>query len=46
MPALLPVCLALAFMAQRTKNTTPVILAHFLINGSMLILIVMAVLGL
>ncbi len=40
---LLPVCLALAYVSQRTKNNWPAIIAHYLFNGLALIFIIQAV---
>jgi len=42
---LLPVCLLIAFISQRTKNNWPALIAHLLFNGLTLILVVAAVLG-
>ncbi len=41
---LLPVCLAIAYVSQRTKNNWPAFLAHFLFNGLGLLGMVTAVL--
>jgi membrane protease YdiL (CAAX protease family) len=41
----LPTCLSLAFVAQRTKNTWPGIIIHFVSNGIVLISIVLGILG-
>jgi membrane protease YdiL (CAAX protease family) len=32
-PALVPVCLVVPFVAQRTRNTWPGMLSHFVLNG-------------
>lgn len=40
---LLPVCLALAYVSQRTKNNWPAAIAHYLFNGLALIFIIQAV---
>lgn len=45
LPVLLPVCLVIPYMAQKLKNNTPGLWAHFIINGSMLIPLTLAVLG-
>lgn len=45
MPGLLPGCLAMPFMAQRLKNNTPVLIAHLLLNSTILIPLIAAVLG-
>jgi membrane protease YdiL (CAAX protease family) len=42
---LLPVCLSLSFVASRRKNTWPGIVAHFVINGTGLIPLIMGVVG-
>lgn len=42
---LLPVCLALSYVAQRRQNTWPGIITHFIINGLSLIPIIGVVLG-
>lgn len=41
---LLPVCLAIAYVSQRTKNNWPAFMAHFLFNGLGLLGVVTAVL--
>ena len=41
---LLPVCLALAYVSQRTKNNWPALIAHFLFNGLALMMVITAVL--
>ena len=43
---LLPVCLVIAYIAQRRQNTWPGIIIHFLVNGITLIPILIVVLGL
>ena len=40
---LLPVCLALAYVSQRTKNNWPALIAHFLFNGLALVMVITAV---
>jgi membrane protease YdiL (CAAX protease family) len=40
---LLPVCLAIAYVSQRTKNNWPAFIAHFLFNGLGLLGMVTAV---
>ena len=40
---LLPVCLLIAFISQRTKNNWPALIAHLLFNGLALYLVVTAV---
>lgn len=45
MLGLLPVCLIIAFAAQRMKNNWPVFIAHYVFNGLALLFIVPAVLG-
>ncbi len=40
---LLPVCLGIAYVSQRTKNNWPAFIAHFLFNGLALIIITTAV---
>jgi membrane protease YdiL (CAAX protease family) len=42
---LLPVCLVIAYVSQRTKNNWPALIAHGLFNGLVLFLVVAAVLG-
>lgn len=42
---LLPVCLSLAYVAQRTKSIWPGTIAHFLFNGMGFVYFVLAVLG-
>lgn len=42
---LLPVCLFVAFISQRTKNNWPAYIAHLLFNGLALYVVVVAVLG-
>ena len=42
---LLPVCLALSFVAQHRQNTWPGIITHFIINGLSLISLIAVVLG-
>jgi len=42
---LLPVCLIIAFTAQRLKNNWPVFIAHYVFNGLAFPVVVMAVLG-
>lgn len=42
---LLPVCLAIAYVSQRTKNNWPAFIAHFLFNGLALAGVVAAVVG-
>lgn len=42
---ILPMCLAISLMVYQRKNTTPAIIAHFLINGVGVIPIVAGVLG-
>jgi len=46
MVGLLPVCLIIAWAAQRMKNNWPVFIAHYVFNGLALVYIVPAVLGL
>lgn len=41
---LLPVCLVIAYVSQRTKNNWPALIAHGLFNGMALFLVVTAVL--
>lgn len=41
---LLPVCLALSFVAQKRRNTWPGIVTHFLVNGLSLVPILSAIL--
>jgi membrane protease YdiL (CAAX protease family) len=41
---LLPVCLALSFVAQKRRNTWPGIITHFIVNGLSLIPILSAIL--
>ncbi len=40
---LLPVCLGIAYVSQRTKNNWPALIAHFLFNGLALIIVAAAV---
>jgi membrane protease YdiL (CAAX protease family) len=42
---LLPVCLALSYVAQRRQNTWPGIITHFIVNGLGLIPVIGVVLG-
>jgi membrane protease YdiL (CAAX protease family) len=42
---LLPTCLALSFVAQKTKSTWPGIIVHFILNGLALIPLTMGILG-
>ena len=42
---LLPVCLAIAYVSQRTKNNWPAMIAHFLFNGLGLLAVIAAVAG-
>lgn len=42
---LLPVCLLVAFSAQKTKSTTVALITHFLFNGLALILVIGSVTG-
>jgi len=42
---LLPTCLAVAFVAQKTKSTWPGIVVHFILNGLAFIPITMGILG-
>lgn len=42
---LLPVCLVIAYVSQRTRNNWPALIAHGLFNGLALYLVVAAVLG-
>ena len=42
---LLPVCLVIAYISQRTKNNWPALIAHGLFNGLALYLVLAAVLG-
>lgn len=42
---LLPVCLIIAYISQRTKNNWPALIAHGLFNGLALYLVLAAVLG-
>ena len=42
---LLPVCLAISYVAQKRKNTWPGIITHFIFNGSGLIPLVIAILN-
>ena len=42
---LLPVCLSLSYVAQKSKSIWPGIIAHFLFNGMGLVLFVFAVIG-
>ncbi|MBN1222342.1 MAG: CPBP family intramembrane metalloprotease [Candidatus Aminicenantes bacterium] len=42
---LLPTCLAVAFVAQKTKSTWPGIVVHFILNGLAIVPITMAILG-
>ena len=42
---LLPVCLIIAYISQRTKNNWPALIAHGLFNGLALFLVVAAVTG-
>lgn len=42
---LLPVCLIISFISQRTKNNWPAYIAHLLFNGLALYVVVVAVLG-
>jgi membrane protease YdiL (CAAX protease family) len=44
-PALLFVCLVVPFVAQRTKNTVPGILSHFVVNGLGVLLAVIQLLA-
>jgi membrane protease YdiL (CAAX protease family) len=39
---LLPVCLAIAYVSQRTKNNWPALIAHFLFNGQALVALIIA----
>lgn len=43
--ALLPVCLTIAFVAQRRQNTWPAIILHALVNGLPLVMVLAMVLG-
>jgi membrane protease YdiL (CAAX protease family) len=43
--SLLPTCLSLAYVAQRTRNTWPGIITHFLTNGLAMLPLVLGVLG-
>jgi membrane protease YdiL (CAAX protease family) len=43
---LLPVCLIIAFAAQRLKNNWPVFIAHYIFNGMALVIVAAAALGL
>jgi membrane protease YdiL (CAAX protease family) len=45
LPALLPVCLGLSFMAQRRRNTWPVVITHYIFNGISLLGIIALVAG-
>ncbi len=45
LPGLLPVCLIIAFSAQRLRNNWPVFIAHYLFNGLALAIVIGAVLG-
>jgi membrane protease YdiL (CAAX protease family) len=45
MLGLLPVCLIIAFAAQRMKNNWPAFMAHYLFNGLGFIMIIAAVFG-
>jgi membrane protease YdiL (CAAX protease family) len=42
---LLPVCLLIAYISQRTKNNWSALIAHGLFNGLALVLVLAAVLG-
>ena len=42
---LLPVCLVIAYVSQRTQNNWPALTAHFLFNGLGLLVMIMAVAG-
>lgn len=42
---LLPVCLVIAYVSQRTRNNWPALIAHGLFNGLALILVIAAVTG-
>jgi membrane protease YdiL (CAAX protease family) len=41
----LPTCLAVAFVAQRTKSTWPGIVVHFILNGLAIIPITAGIIG-
>jgi membrane protease YdiL (CAAX protease family) len=43
--ALLPSTLSLSYMASKLKNSTPGIIAHFIMNGLGLVMIILGVLG-
>ena len=45
MIGLLPVCLILSFSAQKLKNNWPVLIAHSLVNGLSVVLVVGRVAG-
>ena len=45
MIGLLPVCLLIAYFAQKTKNTTIAIVAHFLFNGLGFAIVIASVMG-
>jgi membrane protease YdiL (CAAX protease family) len=42
---LLPVCLVIAYVSQRTRNNWPALIAHGLFNGLALFLVIAAVMG-
>ncbi len=42
---LLPVCLVIAYVSQRTQNNWPALIAHFLFNGLGLLVMMIAVAG-
>jgi membrane protease YdiL (CAAX protease family) len=42
---LLPVCLIIAYISQRTRNNGPALIAHGLFNGLVLVLVMAAVTG-
>ncbi len=44
--SLLPICLTIAYVSQRRRNTTPAIIMHWLYNGLPLLLVLGMVLGL
>ncbi|MFC1872030.1 hypothetical protein ACFLYF_06520 [Chloroflexota bacterium] len=42
---ILPICLIISFVAQRTKNTWPGFIGHYLINGVAFVMFLLAIIG-
>lgn len=45
MISILPICLIISFVAQRTKNTWPGFIGHYLINGVAFVMFLLAIIG-